>query len=101
MPALRAQALRGKAKWGVSSRGNRYAPKRNLATATEFLAIVVAVLSLGKFGGSTAPRAMLNKCGFAAITGIEQGTARSTSRLPSRRAPLPLQRRLAFTADYA
>jgi hypothetical protein len=30
-------------------------------------------------GGSAAPRAMLRKCGFAAIINIEQGTARSTS----------------------
>src|SRR5437016_875080 len=29
-------------------------------------------------GGSAAPRAMLNKCGFAAKITIEQGTARST-----------------------
>jgi len=30
-------------------------------------------------GGSAAPRTMLSKCGFAAIVGIEQGTARSTT----------------------
>ncbi len=29
-------------------------------------------------GGSAAPRAMLNKCGFAAITNIERRSARST-----------------------
>jgi hypothetical protein len=37
--------------------------------------------SLGQLqGGSTAPRAMRNKCGFAAKNNIEQGTARSTIR---------------------